>query len=124
MSIKYRVETQTISIHRDDGTRIRDAKKSRWHIWHSHSAVIDNVRDAISYATKIMLGRHIGSIVVVRPIVDGMSTHNVTKIFQAKWGNDDLPFARFDGVAGGYWYRQLKKQYPELINQIDNLGGI
>ncbi len=123
MSIQYRIQSQNISIFKPDGqTRVRDARKSRWHIWDSHDEVIDNIRDAVASVTRTMLTRHIGGIVVVRPIVGGMSTHNVNKIYQAKWGNDDLPFVRFDGVAGGYWYRQLRKRYPKLINQIDTIA--
>ncbi len=123
MSIKYRIESQHISTYKDDGqTRIKTSRKSRWHIWKSHDDTIDNVKDAVNDVTKTMMSNHMGGIVVVRQIVDGYSERNPTKIYQAKWGHDNIPFAQFDGVAGGYWYRQLRKEYPSLIRRVDSIG--
>ena len=119
---KFKVQTQLVTIQ-DPSThqRIRKARKTRFRTFDLHEQPTSNVRDAIRYVTKQMLTRHIGGIVIVRPVTKGYSEPVYNKIFQAKWGTDRRPFVRFDGVAGEFWRRQLLRSNPQLVQRLEAL---
>ena len=109
-TITQKIQTQLVSIHRADGSRIHYSRKSPWRDWIRHKERIDNVRDAIRYAVRTrnnVTPSQWGCIVVVRTVVNGHSTHNYEKIYEAKIGTDGAPFDEFYGVAGEYWRRRL-----------------
>ncbi len=110
--ITYKIQTQLISIHKEDGTRIHFARKRGWRDWDRHKERLENVRDAVAYADRVISTLTLsewGCIVVVRRVVDGHSTQVYEKIYQAKIGTDNLPFIEFSGIAGDYWKRLLGK---------------
>jgi len=112
--ITYKVQTQAISIHRPDGTRVNYAIKRDWRDWTKRKSRLENIRDAINYAIKVRdsyTPSRWGIIVVLRTIVNGHSAKSYTKIFDAKWGTDGLAYTEYSGIAGNYWRRQLEKNH-------------
>ncbi len=110
--ITYKVQTQAISIYRNDGTRINYARKRPWRNWTKRRARLDNIRDAINYAIKARdtyTASKWGVIVILRTVTNGHSTKSYIKIFDAKWGTDGIPYTEYYGIAGNYWRRQLQK---------------
>lgn len=108
--ITYKVQTQLVSIHRPDGARINYARKGKWRNWAKQRTRLENVRDAINFVNRILVNTtpsKRGGIVVIRTVVNGHSLRDYTKIYEAKWGTDDIPYTAFSQVAGDYWRRQL-----------------
>jgi hypothetical protein len=111
-TITYKVQTQLISVHREDGTRINSSRKKSWRNWNKHKERLENIRDAIRYAIKArntMTPSKWGCIVVIRKVVNGRSSLSYQKIYESKFGNDGLPFDDFYSITGDYWRRQLNK---------------
>ena len=83
------------------------SKKEPWRLWNEKTETIDNIADAINHISKRMLSSRIGGIVAIFGSSGNKAVGDYTKIFQAKWGTDNIPFVQFDGVAGHFWYRKL-----------------
>lgn len=116
--VSYKVQSQFVTIHNPVGGRIKVALKSKWRTWQRYQGMAGNIEDAIRKIVSKMLKDHVGGIVVIRRVVDGVSKSDYTKVFQAKWGNDGLPFVRFDGVAGDYWMRRID---PKLVKRLEQI---
>jgi hypothetical protein len=109
--VTYKIQTQRVSIHKEDGTRINYSRKGEWRDWDRHKERVENVRDAIAYATRTrntLTAAQWGCIVVVRTVLNGRSTPAYDKIYQSKFGTNGVPFDEFCGIAGDYWRRQLE----------------
>ena len=116
--VSYRVQSQYVTIHNPVGGRIRQALKSKWRTWKQYREMGKNIEDAITNVVGKMLKDHVGGIVVIRQVIGGVSKSGYTKIFQAKWGTDGEPFARFDGVAGDYWMRKID---PRIVKRLEKI---
>ena len=116
--VTYQVYSRLVAVRNRLGERIRQARLGQWHRWRDSKQLIYNVEAAIKYVTGKMINDHIGGIVAVRPVANGVPQPEYTKIFQAKWGNDDKPFLRFDGVAGEYWKRRVTSGLLKKLNAI------
>ena len=120
MATTYRVQTQLVTIYRQDGTtRVREARKGRWRNWRYFPERVKNIEAAISYIMSRMLKDHVGGIIVMRQVIDGVTTPITTKIFQAKFGTDGHPFWRFEGPYGNYWRMKIN---PELMQRLRQIG--
>ncbi len=79
----------------------------KWVNWTEYVDNTLNFSEAVRFARKKLMRQRIGTIVYIRRLSERRHpTHHVVKLFQAKWGHDDKPFAQFDGVAGAWWARQ------------------
>ena len=108
--------------HPISDTRIRQALKTRWSKWARHKDRLQNVSEAIASITHTMLHKHIGGIVAIRQAVNGHLLAGHTKIFQAKWGHDGIPFIQFDGPGGNYWRVKLSQTHPLLIKNLARIA--
>lgn len=78
-----------------------------WKNWKKYADNKYNFRDAVRAAKKRLAKYHVGTVIYIRRLSDrGRPTKQVVKLFQAKWGHDDQPFIRFDGMVGYWWGMQ------------------
>ena len=104
--ISYLMQSKVIFDRDLEGKRFTggQVRWGRWESWRNYEDNADNLREAVEFVTSRLLDDHIGSNVYVRVLVNGRPTAKITRLYQAKWGHDDQPFTRFDGIAG-YWWR-------------------
>ena len=121
MATTFRVQTQLVTIRNRAGERVRGSHKGKWRTWRDYKNMKSNVADAIRYVTSKMLQDRVGGIVIMRQYVDGRPLEEYTKIYQAKWGTDNKPYLRFDGLSGAYWARQLPAGLIKRLRQIRGL---
>ena len=114
----FKVQSQLVTIHNRAGGRIRDARKGKWRTWQYYRRAGSNMADAIRYVTRKMLEDRVGGIVVIRQYVNGHPLEDYTKVYQAKWGTDNRPFLRFEGLVGEYWMRRLPTSLIKRLRQI------
>lgn len=109
MKITKKVQTRLfLKYDIEQGDRqIKKYRTGRWKSWDRREVMLDNVREAVKYVTDKMQKEHIGGIVVIRPVVNGRSLPNYSKIYQAKYSPTSGEFIQFDGIAGDYWKRKL-----------------
>ncbi|KKM62142.1 hypothetical protein LCGC14_1524570 [marine sediment metagenome] len=107
--ITFLMQTRPIFDKNMEGGRFTGGKVQwgRWENWRRYQDNSTNLREAVEFVTQRLQDRHIGSNVYVRVLVNGRPTTKVTRLFQAKWGHDNKPFTRFDGIAGHWWRGQL-----------------
>jgi len=118
--LNYLIQSRAVTIFDRQGNRIR-TRWGRWVNWRRHPSHIDNFRDAVLFVTRQMERKHIGGIVVVRLVVNGIATPRRQKVFQAKWGVDDMPFTRFEGPAGDWLRREANKRLAQKQREEEEL---
>lgn len=109
--VTFKIQTQQVAIHRDDGTRIHYSRKRPWRDWDRHAERLDNVREAVAYANRtrdLITPAQWGCVVVVRRVINDHSSSEYEKIYEAKVGTDGQLYDEFSGVAGEYWRRRLE----------------
>ena len=104
--ISYLMQSKVIFDRDLEGKRFTggQVRWGRWENWRNYEDNADNLREAVEFVTERLRDDHIGSNVYVRVLVNGRPVEKVTRLYQAKWGHDEEPFTRFDGIAG-YWWR-------------------
>lgn len=120
MERTYKVQTQLVTIYREDGTRggAKYCRRRRWRTWNKHTGVLPNLMDAIDYVTRVRdnaTASKWGGIAIVRPGIDHHFSQSYQKVYEAKWGTDNRPFNDFYGPVGDYWKRRIDKYVAATI---------
>lgn len=108
----FKVQTRQVTIYNRFEERLSRASKAKgvitgeWETWCNHTTMAKNIDEAIKYVIKECRANHIGGIVVIRKVLNGVSMANPTKIFQAKWGTDNKPFVRWESNPSAAFWRQ------------------
>jgi len=119
MATIFRVQTQLVTIHNRAGDRIRKARKTPFRTWAYYKNAASNVAEAVRYVARKMLQDHVGGIVVIRQKVDGRTQPGGVKIYQAKWGNDNRQFGRWEGPAGDFWRRRMPPSLRKWLSRLE-----
>lgn len=107
--ISFLMQSKVIFDRDPDGRRFTGGKVKwgRWENWRSYEDNTDNLREAVEFVNERLLRYHLGSNIYVRALLNGRPTGRITRLYQAKWGHDEQPFTRFDGIAGYWWKGRL-----------------
>jgi hypothetical protein len=101
--ITFLMQSRPIIEKTADGKWLSQVRWGRWETFKDYEDNAENFRTAVIHVTQRMLDRHIGSIVAIRVLVNGVPTQKVTKLYQAKWGHDNQPFMAYSGPVGEWW---------------------
>jgi len=106
---RYVVLSRVINDKNSQGGRYPGGKVvlGDWELWREHDDNAINFKDAVVFVTRRMLKMKIGAVIYVRQFIGRKATKDMAKLYQAKWGHDNKPFARYEmHPAVEYWRRK------------------
>ena len=86
------VQSRAVTIRNPQGKRLRNARWGKWETWNEFRDDALNLKAAISNALSRLKKYRVGTIIYLRKVANGLPTKTIFPIFEAKWGNDDIPF--------------------------------
>jgi hypothetical protein len=79
-------------------------KRGKYRAWERFTKTELNFKQAVNFITNQLNTYHVGGLVLIKKLDSG----DITTLYQAKWGHNNLPYTNYEYSIGNYWRNKAK----------------